>query len=96
MQNNRQTNPAIIIIFDQIGLQQPQVVNLHIFSGIFRFYRDGFRNLSSLGRNLWVIIIIKLFVFFVVLRLLFFPDFLGKNFRTDQERSDHVIEELTK
>lgn len=77
-------------------MQQTQAVNLHIFSGIFRFYRDGFRNLSSLGKNLWVIIIIKLFVFFLILRLLFFPDFLGTNYSNDKERSDHVIEELIK
>lgn len=48
------------------------------------------------GKKLWLIILIKLFVIFVVLKLFFFKDFLNSNFDTDQERSDHVIEQLTK
>lgn len=39
---------------------------------IFRFYYDGFREMT-LGRTLWAIILIKLFILFVVLRLLFSP-----------------------
>lgn len=47
------------------------------------------------GRSLWIIIIIKLFIMFAVFRLFFFPDHLQQNFEDDQQRSDHVIEELT-
>ena len=43
---------------------------------VFRFYVDGFREMT-LGRTLWAIILIKLFVMFVILRLLFFPDLLA-------------------
>ena len=43
---------------------------------IFNFYLDGFRSMT-LGRTLWAIILIKLFIMFVVLRLLFFPDLLA-------------------
>jgi len=68
----------------------------NIFFRIFSFYYEGFRNLSSLGRNLWLIILIKLLLFFVILRLLFFPDFLKSEFDSDNERSDHVIEQLTR
>jgi hypothetical protein len=68
----------------------------NIFFRIFRFYLDGFRNMSSLGRKLWLIILIKLFLFFIILRLLFFPDFLKSEFNSDRERSKHVIEQLTK
>ena len=39
-----------------------------------RFYADGFRSMT-VGRKLWVIIIIKLIVIFGVLKLFFFPDF---------------------
>lgn len=45
---------------------------------LFRFfdlYWDGFRQMT-LGRTLWAIILIKLFVIFVVLKLFFFPNFL--------------------
>jgi hypothetical protein len=33
---------------------------------------------------------------FVLLKLLFFPDFLKTRFKTDKERSHYVIEQLTK
>jgi len=40
---------------------------------ILFFYIDGFKNLSDLGRKLWVIIIIKLVVIFVVVRAFLMP-----------------------
>ena len=58
---------------------------------ILQFYIEGFREMT-LGRTLWVIILIKLFVLFFVLKLFFFPNYLNKNFNTDKERSSHVIE----
>lgn len=62
---------------------------------IFRFYYDGFKNMSSWGRKVWLIILIKLFIIFAVLRLFFFPDFLRKNFKSEKERSEYVLEQLT-
>jgi hypothetical protein len=50
----------------------------------------------TVGKKLWAIIIIKLIILFLVLKLFFFPDFLKTNFNTDEERSNHVIEQLTK
>ncbi len=47
------------------------------------------------GRTLWAIILIKLFIMFAVLKVFFFPNILKKNFSTDKERSDYVIEQLT-
>ncbi len=49
----------------------------------------------TLGKTLWKIILIKLFVMFAILKLFFFPDFLQNNFSNDQERADHVLEQLT-
>lgn len=43
---------------------------------IFYFYRDGFREMT-IGRTLWAIILIKLFVMFFILKLFFFPSFLS-------------------
>lgn len=63
---------------------------------IFNFYLEGFRTMDLWGRNVWIIIIIKLFIIFIVLRIFFFPDFLKNNFRSDAERSDYVIDQLTK
>lgn len=62
---------------------------------IYRFYSDGFRNMT-VGKNLWLIILIKLFIIFAVFRLIFFPDYLGKRFDNQKDKSDYVIEELTK
>jgi len=62
---------------------------------IWRFYIGGFRNLSSWGRSLWIIILIKLFIILLIFRLLLMPDVLKKNFDTDQQRSKHVLENLT-
>lgn len=61
---------------------------------VFRFYVEGFRNMTW-GRKLWGIILIKLFIMFAILRLFFFPDLLKRDFETDQERSDHVLEQIT-
>ena len=64
-----------------------------IFRKIWLFYYEGFRQMT-LGKKLWIIILIKLFIFFIILRLIFFPDFLKSKFKTDQERGDYVREQL--
>ena len=61
---------------------------------IFYFYYDGFRSMT-VGRRLWLIILIKLFVIFVILRLFFFPDFLESRFDSDRERGEYVLDQLT-
>jgi len=58
-----------------------------------RFYSEGFRNMK-LGKTLWLIIVIKLFIMFFVLRLFFFPNFLNSRFSTEKERSEFVGNEL--
>ncbi len=62
---------------------------------LYHFYRDGFRRMT-VGKTLWKIIFIKLFVMFAVLKLFFFPNYLNTNFSNDEQRADHVIENLTK
>lgn len=64
-------------------------------NNIYRFYSDGFRSMSWWGRRAWLIIIVKLFIMFLILKLFFFPDFLKTKFGSDQERSEYVIEQLT-
>ena len=61
---------------------------------IFRFYRDGFRDMT-IGKSLWKIILVKLFIMFAVLKVFFFPDFLSTQFNTDQQRADYVMEQIT-
>lgn len=61
---------------------------------IASMYIDGFRSMT-IGRKLWLLIIIKLFIFFAVLKLFFFPDILNTRYTTDSERARAVGEALT-
>lgn len=65
-------------------------------SKVFHFYFDGFRNMSKWGKKVWVIILVKLFIMFVILKVFFFPDILKREFDTDEQRSEFVLEQLTK
>ncbi|HDP74929.1 MAG TPA: DUF4492 domain-containing protein [Bacteroidales bacterium] len=67
---------------------------MNILKRIFRFYYEGFKSMT-IGKTLWIIILIKLFVMFAVLKVFFFPNILKRNFKTDEERSNYVIEQLT-
>jgi len=67
----------------------------HLFNKIFYFYYDGFKSMT-VGRQLWIIILIKLFILFAVLKIFFFPDLLKEKFSSDKERGDFVIEQLSK
>lgn len=62
-----------------------------IVKKVVRFYVDGFRAMT-LGRTLWAIILLKLFIMFAVLKLFFFRDPLAG--RSDAQRSDHLLEQL--
>ena len=70
------------------------MIKANPFVRIYYFYLEGFRSMT-LGRTLWKIIIIKLLIMFGVLKIFFFPDYLGTHFSTDEERADHVLEQLT-
>ena len=63
-----------------------------ILHKVFYLYYDGFRSMR-LGRTLWAIILIKLFIIFVVLKLFFFPNFLKQNANGDE--AGFVATELT-
>ena len=65
----------------------------NIMKEIANFYIDGFRNMT-VGKSLWILILIKLFLIFVVLKFFFFPNFLNDNFDTDEQRAQHVRNEL--
>jgi len=62
---------------------------------VFLFYYEGFSNMSSWGKKVWIIILIKVFIIFAILKLFFFPDFLKKNFENEKQRSEYVLDQLT-
>ena len=64
------------------------------FYRVFDLYYDGFRNMR-LGRTLWAIILIKLFIIFVVLKIFFFPNFLKEHAEKGKE-AEFVATEVLK
>jgi len=67
---------------------------MKIIKSIFYFYVNGFKNIDKLGIKLWVIIAIKLFIMFAILKIFFFPDFLNSKFDSDKDKGNYVIETL--
>jgi len=66
-----------------------------MFKRILFFYIDGFKNMSSVGQKLWLIIIIKLVVIFVVLKVFFFPT-LNSKVKGKEAQKTLYIKQLTK
>ena len=59
----------------------------------FIMFRDGFKNMT-LGKTLWTLVIIKLIIMFLILRPIFFPNFLNSKFEDEQSKADYVNQEL--
>ena len=57
-------------------------------------YIDGFKSMT-VGKKLWILIIIKLIIIFAILKLFFFPDFLGSTADTDSETAAKVRQEMS-
>ena len=58
----------------------------------FDLYYDGFRNMR-LGKTLWLIIGIKLFIIFIILKLFFFPNVISQHSEKAKE-ADFVATEV--
>jgi hypothetical protein len=61
---------------------------------VVRFYVDGFRQMK-LGKTLWLVVLIKLFILFFVLRVFFFPNYLNSRFDSGQQKAGYVGKQLT-
>ena len=71
-----------------------KIKRMKLLKKIFYFYFEGFTSMTW-GKSLWLIILIKLFVIFFVMKFLFFSDNFEHKFRTDEEKGLHVLENLT-
>ncbi len=69
---------------------------MKLIKKIINFYIDGFKNLDKLGIKIWIIIAIKFFIMFAILKIFFFPDFLNSKFDSENEKGNYVIETLIK
>jgi len=58
---------------------------------VFDLYYEGFRDMR-LGKTLWAIILIKLFIIFAVLKVFFFPNFLKEHAQGDE--ASYVAKQL--
>ena len=67
---------------------------MHRFRAIVLFYKDGFLSMR-LGKKLWLIVFIKFFILFAVVKLLFFPNLLNTKFKTEKEKSEYIMNSLT-
>jgi hypothetical protein len=59
----------------------------------YHLYYDGFRSMT-LGKTLWIVIAVKLFIIFVILKVFFFPNFLSTHTEKGTE-ANFVATELT-
>lgn len=60
---------------------------------IWDLYVDGFRNMT-IGKTLWLLIFIKLFIMFCILRVFFFPNFLNTVTDDDSQKDDYVSSQI--
>jgi hypothetical protein len=68
---------------------------MRLLRRIADLYIDGFRNMK-VGKELWILIGLKLLILFGVMKVFFFPNYLKTQFDNDTQRSAHVLENLTK
>lgn len=62
------------------------------FISIYRFYVEGFKNMTW-GKQLWLLIIIKLIVLFAILRFFFFKPVLAD--KNEEQKIEFVFRELS-
>ena len=73
-------------------VEHPTRNEMETLRKVIRFYVEGFREMT-VGRTLWAIILIKLFILFAVLKVFFFPDLLAG--KSPSEKAGCVLENLT-
>lgn len=59
----------------------------------FTMFRDGFKSMT-LGKTLWTLVIIKLIIMFLILKPIFFPNYLNSKAETTEEKADFIREHL--
>lgn len=65
----------------------------NLFTKIWDLYVDGFRSMT-IGKTLWLLILIKLFIIFCILRVFFFPNFLNTVTDDDAQKDDYVSTQI--
>lgn len=68
---------------------------MSFFKNALNLYVQGFKTMSFTSKKLWLIVLIKLFIMFGVLKVFFFNDTLDSKYETETEISNHIFNELT-
>ena len=63
------------------------------WQNVWHLYYDGFRNMT-IGKTLWTVILIKLFIIFIVLKLFFVPNVISQHSNQGEE-AEFVSSEIT-
>lgn len=66
---------------------------MKLFINIFYLYYDGFKNMT-LGKKLWLVIVLKLLVIFLGLKLFMYQDNFKTTFKSEQEKENFVSKNL--
>ena len=65
-----------------------------MFKRMWSIYYDGFTHLPRWAKIVLAIVAAKLFIMFVVFKMLLMPNYLNQQYTTEQEKSNHVLQEL--
>lgn len=65
-----------------------------MFKHIWSLYYDGFSHLPRWAKIVLAIVAAKLFIMFVVFKMLLMPNYLNSQYTTDEDKSNHVLNEL--
>jgi hypothetical protein len=60
---------------------------------LYRFYLDGFRNMT-VGKTLWKVIVIKLIIILLFLNVVVYDKSIHSEYTTPQEKSDYVYKNM--
>ena len=86
---------ANLLSLNKLKLSLTNTYNMVHIRKVTSFFIEGFKGMT-VGKKLWLIIIVKLFIIFAVLKIFFFKDFLNRKFDTQKDKGNYVIQELTK
>lgn len=68
---------------------------MNTIRNIYYFYLNGFRNMT-IGKTLWKIILIKLFIILIFLNYFIHDKSLNSEYKTYDEKVDFVYKNLTR
>lgn len=85
--------PAQPSKLSQTGFHRSKAPSVTILPAIIKFYVEGFSRMT-LGKTLWAIILIKLFIMFAIVRTVLLPSHLNTHCDTPEQKSAYVIDKL--